>query len=90
MEDREVLEPEVLAAWEMCKQRPLKEVAEAMGLSRQKLVALFSQEGLLGNGRKDPSPAEIAERAAWVRSRWDAETERSRWIASRRHDGGVL
>ena len=90
--------PTVAALWEMCNHLPMKSVAAMHGMTVQALVGEFKENGLLGNRKgRDPSPSEIAERARLIREvgfgkypPWDEETERKRWIAARRLDGGVL
>lgn len=70
--------------WEALNHKKLGVVARENGMSQQALVALFDTTGLTGRMSADPSPSEIADRAAAIRSRWSPQTEASRWIAARK------
>jgi len=73
--------------WQECATKRVSEVARRNGLTTQKLVALFDQSGLTGRQPSDPGPEEIARATAQIRLEWKPETERNRWIASRRSAG---
>ncbi len=70
--------------WEELNHKKLGIVAQQNGLTPQKLVAMFDQAGLTGRMEADPSPSEIAERAAVIRARWSPQQEAARWIAARK------
>lgn len=70
--------------WESLSHQRLSVVARENGLTPQALVALLDQAGLTGRREADPSPEEIAERAAVIRSEWTPQQEASRWIAARK------
>lgn len=70
--------------WEELNHKRLGLVAQQNGLTQQALVALFDQAGLTGRQEADPSPGEIAERAAAIRAQWSPQQEAARWIAARK------
>lgn len=73
----------VQSLWNQCRQSRISDVAKKYGRSTQELVAEFQRAGLLGNGPRDPSPAEIKRETARFKAQWDETTERARWIAAR-------
>lgn len=72
--------------WELCKSKPIAEVARQNLRSVRGLMEEFRRAGLFGNEPSDPSPDEIRQGMEFFRSQWDRATERARWIAARTHD----
>lgn len=60
-------------------------VANQHGMTRQRLVALFQQSGLLpsGSGARDPSKEEIQKACRELQDQWTPEQARARWVGSR-------
>ena len=75
--------------WEECQTARISEVAKRHGMTTQRLVGDLIEAGLLGNRESDPSPADIAQMTAEIRSKWTAETAQARWIGLRGSDRGV-
>lgn len=74
----------VKVMWRMCQTQPLKQVAERYGRTPRKLVEEFRQSGLYGNGKGDPSPAQIREQCKLIREGWDEPTRMNRWAGRRK------
>jgi transposase-like protein len=69
--------------------RSLSEVAKKHGMTRQFLVSLFQQDGLIGGGgQRVPSPEEIRQECLLFRRRWTPEQRAARWVGSRRVNHG--
>lgn len=75
--------PTTQELWTLCQSHQMKFVAQKFHLSVQEMVARFKQEGLTGQGAKDPSPDEIVRARDLIRSRWDETTAAQRWVGSR-------
>lgn len=84
------MEVTVEELWQECQTEKMLAVATRHGMTVQQMVGDFIEAGLLGNREKDPSPAEIERATAEIRAGWTPAQEQARWIAARRHDGGVL
>lgn len=78
-----MLPPTTQELWHLCQRHTLKFVAQKFHLTTQEMVARFRQEGLTGQGPKDPSPEEIERQRDLIRSRWDEATASSRWVGAR-------
>ena len=76
--------------WHQCQWRPLAKVAAENMRSPRGLMDEFRRAGFLGNEPSDPSPDEIRKATLALRSRWDPETERLRWIAARTPSTGFV
>ena len=74
---------QVQAAWERCGVIPLKTVAAECETSTQQLVAWFDASGLTGRRTADPTPAQIASRAAAIRLRWSNSEAMERMACGR-------
>lgn len=75
--------PTIEELWNLCRHQRVGEVATKWGLTTQELVAQFKQAGLMGNGPKDPSPADIARATREFQSEWTPEVRQSRWVGAR-------
>jgi len=69
--------------WQECQTESVATVATRHNLTRQQLVALFQQSGLVSGGNRDPSPAEIRQECRKFKERWTAEQAKARYVGSR-------
>lgn len=78
----------VMALWEECRRHKMGTVAERHGMTVQQMVAEFKAAGLMGNGPKDPSPADIKRATLEVQRDWTPEIRQSRWVGARGRPAG--
>lgn len=69
--------------WESCRNHKMKVVAAKFNTTVQQMVALFKAAGLMGNGPKDPSPADIKRATLELQRGWTPEMRQSRWVGAR-------
>jgi len=69
--------------WNQCGQWPVPVVAKQQGLTPAQLLEKFQTAGLMGNGPKDPSPAEIKRATLELQSQWTPEIWQARWVGRR-------
>lgn len=75
--------PTAKELWNLCRYQTMTAVAEKYGLTRQAMVAMFQQEGLMQSGKRCPSPAEIEAAKKELQAKWDEETRMDRWVGRR-------
>ena len=69
--------------WQECQAESVEIVARRHNLTRQSLVALFQQSGLIGGGNRDPSQREIRQACRALQKRWTADQAEARWVGRR-------
>lgn len=76
-------EQEACRLWKECRSQKITEVAAKNGVTVPYLIAQFKSVGLMGNGPKDPSPAEISLETKRAQEQWTPEFRESRWVGQR-------